>query len=206
MPADTTPRRPITWRTVGVLLIPAVLLFALPALLFVGAAARFRAFSVPTGAMTPAILPGDRIFADMAAYGSHHEGGSATAVPRRGDIIVFLYPEDRRRYFVERVIGLPGETIEIRDRAVYVDGRRLDEPYASFLDDDTVPERLGWGPLEVPGDSLFVLGDNRDNSRDSRYWGFLPLTDVRGRARVVYFSWDAAEGRVRWERLGLALR
>jgi signal peptidase I len=125
-------------------------------------------------------------------------------------VIVFRYPEDRRREFIKRVIGLSGETIEIRDRQVLVDGTPIDEPYARFLDTGS---GRSWGPDTVPAGHLFVLGDNRDNSKDSRYWGYLPVDDVRGRARVVYFATGdgTREGlarglMIRWHRMGMILR
>jgi len=123
---------------------------------------------------------------------------------QRGHVIVFKYPEDPSRDFIKRVIGLPGETIEIRSKQVYVDGRPLDEPYVHFLEPPLRPDdpEYGirfdggrgddYGPRTVPAGQLFVMGDNRDNSKDSRYWGYLPADQVKGRALMVYWSYEAS--------------
>jgi signal peptidase I len=118
-------------------------------------------------------------------------------------VVVFKYPDDPARDFIKRVIGLPGETVEIRDKVVYIDGRRLEEPYVHFLEaplsrDD--PEyglrgeglRDNFGPTTIPEGKVFVLGDNRDNSRDSRFWGPLPIDQIKGRALLVYWSYEAS--------------
>ena len=135
--------------------------------------------------MERTLLVGDSFLADVTPF-----------TPRRGDVITFLFPEDRTRVFIKRVVGLPGETVEVRGRAVLVNGRPLDEPYARFIDaldeEDDPPGRRGWGPHTVPAGHLFVLGDNRDNSRDSRFWGFLPTDQVKGRALIVYWSYEAS--------------
>jgi signal peptidase I len=120
---------------------------------------------------------------------------------RRGDIVVFKYPEDPERDFIKRVIGLPGETLEVRDKRVYIDGRRLDEPYVHYLEPPTGSTeyqeitsfdlRERYGPVKVPVDKYFVMGDNRDNSQDSRYWGFLPREYVKGRALMIYWSYES---------------
>ena len=114
---------------------------------------------------------------------------------RRGDIIVFKYPEDPERDFIKRVIGLPGETVELRNKKVYIDGKMIDEPYVQYLftpSDEEGPfdfdVRMQYGPVTVPAGQYFMMGDNRDNSQDSRYWGFLPREYVKGKALFVYFS------------------
>jgi signal peptidase I len=130
--------------------------------------------------------------------------------------VVFKYPENPERDFIKRVIGLPGETIELKDHRIQVNGRPIDEPYAHYLSrpeadgqhestSDDVRER--YGPVTVPGDALFVMGDNRDNSADSRYWGFLPRANVKGKALMIYWSFDTENDslnpvtRTRWARL-----
>ena len=128
---------------------------------------------------------------------------------RRGDIIVFKYPDEPERDFIKRVIGLPGETLELRNKKVYVNGQPLDEPYVHFLEP---PPRLQevtsfdvrerYGPVKVPPDQFFVMGDNRDNSQDSRYWGFLPRTYVKGKALMIYWSYESGEQRLRRRRPG----
>jgi signal peptidase I len=171
-----------------------------------------QSFKIPSGGMETTVLIGDHFLVSRSAYGFRLPYSTKTIgrrEPERGDIIAFLFPEDRRRVFLKRVIGLPGETVEVRDRTVYVNHRPLEEPYATYLDLPAEQARYAaklptpsWGPETVPPGMLFVLGDNRDNSRDSRFWGFLPIGDVLGPAKVVYFSWDADEKRVRWERIG----
>jgi signal peptidase I len=128
---------------------------------------------------------------------------------RRGDIIVLKSPEEAARDFIKRVIGLPGDRLELRRKVMYVNGNRLDEPYVQFLEPPSgdAPARPGdlreeYGPVTVPEDQYFMMGDNRDNSQDSRYWGFLPASYVKGRALFIYFSADPSRllG-VRWTRL-----
>jgi signal peptidase I len=167
-----------------------------------------QAFKIPSGGMERTLLIGDHLLVDKAAYGVRLPFGSmilGRREPERGDLVVFLFPEDRERVFIKRLIGLPGETVEIRDKTVYVNGRPVAEPYAVFLDLPEDGPRMNWGPEQIPAGQLFVLGDNRDNSRDSRFWGFVPVGDVLGVAKVVYFSWDPRNSRVRWARIGQTL-
>lgn len=167
----------------------------------------FQAFKIPTGSMETNLLIGDHLLVNKLVYSPSSGPLEDTLLAKkrvgRGHVVVFKYPEDPSRDFIKRVVGLPGETIEIRDKTVLVDGRPLAEPYARFLepplrrsDPDYAlrveGQRDNWGPRRVPDDSLFVLGDNRDNSRDSRFWGFLPLHQVKGRALVVYWSYEAS--------------
>jgi len=165
-----------------------------------------QAFKIPTGSMEKNLLIGDHLLVNKMVYSPSLRPWEAMLLGKkpiqRGHVIVFKFPEDPNRDFIKRVIGLPGETLEVRDKVVYVDGKALDEPYTHFLEaplrrDD--PEyalrsdhvRDQWGPRRVPPDQLFVMGDNRDNSRDSRSWGFLPVDQVKGRALLVYWSYEA---------------
>jgi signal peptidase I len=129
--------------------------------------------------------------------------------PRRGDIIVFKYPYDESRDFIKRVIGLPGEVVEIRDKQVYINGKPLQEVYPLYRDPVERANRHSpgevYGPITVPQDKLFVLGDNRDQSQDSRFWGFLDVHKVEGAAFTIYWSWDPIEGRLRWNRIGKSI-
>ena len=166
-----------------------------------------QAFKIPTGSMETNLLIGDHLLVNKLAYspslGSYEGTLLGKKDVQRGHVVVFKFPEDPSRDFIKRVIGLPGETIEIRDKQVLVNGTAIDEPYVHFLEpplrrDD--PEyglrgesiRDNWGPKVVPEGQLFVLGDNRDNSRDSRFWGFLPRDQVKGRALLVYWSYQAS--------------
>ena len=127
---------------------------------------------------------------------------------KRGDVVVFKYPDEPERDFIKRVIGLPGETLELRNKKVYVDGRPLDEPYVHFLEPASTSQevtsfdvRERYGPVKVPDDQYFVMGDNRDNSQDSRYWGFLPRTYIKGKALMIYWSVRIRQRRLRRRRL-----
>jgi signal peptidase I len=161
-----------------------------------------QAFRIPSQAMEPTLLVGDHVLVDKRTY--------VVATPRRGDIVV-VDPEARGRFLLRRVVGLPGETVEIRAGRVLVDGVPLAEPYASGIDRPaavTAPPADGAAaaPLRVPVNGYFVMGDNRDGSRDSRAWGAVADSEIFGQARVVYFSWDSEGWRIRWSRLGTVLR
>jgi len=182
-----------------------------------------QAFKIPTGSMEPNLLVGDHLLVNKFVFAPAATGLERALLPnrdiRRGDIIVFKYPEEPDRDFIKRVIGLPGETIELRNKKVHVNGEPLEEPYAHFLFPPDASAGAGqagrawdlresYGPVTVPGDQLFMMGDNRDNSQDSRFWGFLPRSYVKGRALVIYWSFDEAAGapanlfsRIRWNRL-----
>jgi len=176
-----------------------------------------QAFKIPTGSMEPNLLVGDHLLVNKFAFAP---GGAERAILptreiRRGDVVVFKYPEDTERDFVKRVVGLPGETLELRNHLVYINGKPLDEPYAHFLprpDGGSFSEMPGdvrdtYGPVMVPADAYFMMGDNRDNSQDSRYWGFLPHDLVKGRALFIYWSFEPDGGMTgvvtgtRWSRL-----
>ena len=126
--------------------------------------------------------------------------------PRRGDIVVFAYPEDPRKDFVMRVVGLAGDVVEGRDKVVYVNGLSEDGPPTVHREPETVPReqnpRDNFGPVNIPANELFVMGDNRDHSYDSRFWGCVGSNRVKGAAFFRYWSWDAEERRVRWDRIG----
>jgi signal peptidase I len=127
-----------------------------------------------------------------------------TGAVRRGDIVSFPFPKDPAVDFIKRIVGLGGEQLEIRAKKVYIDGRELDEPYVQWTDPDirAGSARDHFGPVQIPENELFVMGDNRDRSNDSRFWGFLPRDNVKGRAFSIYWSWDPADFSVRWKRIG----
>jgi signal peptidase I len=164
-----------------------------------------QAFKIPTGSMENNLLVGDHLLVNKFRYGPTTTKLEEMLLPvdsiHRGDVVVFKYPEDPERDFIKRVIGLPGETIEVRQKKVYVNGKPLDEPYVHFLQPageygEFAPfdVREQYGPVTVPEGHYFVMGDNRDNSQDSRYWGFLPRDYVKGKALLVYWSFEAAPG------------
>lgn len=140
-------------------------------------------FNIPSGGMEPTVLIGDRLLVDKLTYGLRSPLSGAMVLrrrePRRGEVAAFLFPGDRSRTFLKRVIGLPGETVDIRGKQVFVDGRPIQEPYAQFVSETPASAADSpWVPVTVPAAHLFVLGDNRENSHDSRYWGFVPIDDV----------------------------
>jgi signal peptidase I len=161
-----------------------------------------QAFKIPTGSMENNLLIGDHLLVNKFVFGPSPSALERTLLPtrdiRRGDIVVFKYPDDPDRDFIKRVIGLPGDTLELRNKKVYVNGQPLDEPYVHFL--DAAPDALEvtsfdvrerYGPVKVPERQYFVMGDNRDNSQDSRYWGFLPRELIKGKALMIYWSYES---------------
>ena len=172
----------------------------------------FQQSKIPTGSMIPTLLVGDYIMVNKFAFSPLSSVPALARVEhlllpvrdlKRGDIVVFKYPEEPEKDYIKRVIGLPGETLEVRDRQVYVDGKALQEPYAIHrnprglnADQDNYP------PTRIPPDSLFCMGDNRDNSKDSRSWGFVPRDYVKGRAFMIWWSYD--EDSYAWQRTALA--
>jgi signal peptidase I len=172
-----------------------------------------QAFKIPSGSMEPNLLIGDHLLVNKFVSAPTLTRMEDTLLPietiRRGDIIVFKHPRMPERDLIKRAIGLPGETIELRDRRVYVNGKPLDEPYASFLLKDAADVAAGdvrrnFGPVTVPSGHYFMMGDNRDNSEDSRYWGFLPREYVKGKALFLYISFGDGPGsvaNVRWARI-----
>lgn len=161
---------------------------------------------IMSGSMEPTLLTGDWVLVNELAYGLRlpfMDGPVLDwAEPKRGDIIVFRAASGGT--FVKRVVGLPGELVEIRDKRVLVGGKALDEPYATFRDPRTMPVRDSLHPVLVPGRQVFVLGDNRDRSTDSRFRGFVHEDKILGRATVVY--WSASGDSVRWKRMGTLVR
>jgi signal peptidase I len=177
-----------------------------------------QAFKIPTGSMENNLLIGDQLLVNKLVFGPTLTAFERAILPTdpiaRGDILVFKYPEDPERDYIKRVIGLPGDTIELRNKQVFINGTPLDEPYVHYLFGDAVPGSAGYtdldvrrkyGPVTVPAEHYFMMGDNRDNSQDSRYWGFMPRSHVKGKALFVHFSFgDAAQGllgSVRWGRM-----
>jgi len=179
-----------------------------------------QAFKIPTGSMENNLLIGDHLLVNKFVFAPTLSGWESKLLPidpiRRGDILVFKYPEDPDRDFIKRTIGLPGETVELRNKKVYINGKALDEPYVRFLlppstarpgdaDFTSFDVRENYGPVTVPPDHYFMMGDNRDNSQDSRYWGFMPRDYVKGKALFVYFSFGEEQtglfSNVRWTRM-----
>ncbi len=164
-----------------------------------------QAFKIPTGSMENNLLIGDHLLVNkfiMGPTASRLERALLPMTPiTRGDILVFKYPEEPDRDFVKRIIGLPGDTLELKEKKVYINGVPLDEPYVHFLQPPgagadlhevtSIDVRERYGPVTVPENQYFAMGDNRDNSADSRYWGFLPRDYVKGKALLIYWSYQS---------------
>ncbi len=155
-----------------------------------------QAFKIPTGSMEPTLLVGDYILVTKFSYGIKFFNSTIIEMgePKLGEIIVFRYPPDTSKDYIKRVVGVPGDTVVVKNKTVYINGRPIDEPYAVHLQSYVMPPgtspRDNFGPKTVPKGRLFVMGDNRDNSHDSRFWGFVPLDLLRGKAFVIYWSWE----------------
>jgi signal peptidase I len=177
-----------------------------------------QAFKIPSGSMKQTLLVGDHILVNKFIYGVRIPFLNTEIIPvsepKRQDIVVFRYPVDPSKDFIKRVIGLPGETVRIKDKQVFINDQPLTEPYVVHSDPRVIPlsasGRDNMGPTVVPPNCLFVLGDNRDESYDSRFWKFVEMSELRGKAFVIYWSWNAdgdlslspKSGYVRWNRIG----
>jgi signal peptidase I len=218
------------------ILVVSVLLFGLIRTFFV------EAFKIPSGSMERTLQVGDFLLVNKLVYGAEvpftHKRLPRLREPQRGDVIVFEYPEDPTKNFVKRLVGVPGDTVQMRDGSLIRNGRLVTERYVEHTEPDMDPapedfrwqrdyvvrsaeastgyhpSRNNWGPLVVPKGNYFVLGDNRDNSLDSRYWGFVPDSLVKGRPFVIYYSYspDSSDRsfawltHIRWTRLGERIR
>jgi|TARA_B100000959_G_scaffold82300_1_gene87559 signal peptidase I len=181
-----------------------------------------QAFKIPSGSMKKTLLIGDHILVSKFAYGTHIPNVIPflniklfddivlfQKIPKHGDIIVFKYPKNESRDFIKRVIGLPGDLLEVRQQKVYINEKLIEEEHVQHTDPPgtkrLVP-RDDFGPVMVPPGHLFVMGDNRENSQDSRFWGFLDIKKIKGKALVIYWSWNSEDSWVRFDRFGQILR
>jgi signal peptidase I len=172
-----------------------------------------QAFKIPSSSMEPTLLVGDYLLVNKFIYGIKIPFTELKLYPfknpKRGDIVVFIYPKDRSKDFIKRVIGTEGEKVEIIRDKIYINDHLIDDPWGHYSEKNDWLKQLQlmerFGPVVVPKESLFVLGDNRDNSQDSRFWGFVNVNAVKGKALVIYFSWDGnAENlldKIRWKRI-----
>jgi signal peptidase I len=169
-----------------------------------------KAYRIPSGAMEDTINVGDFILVNRYIYGIRVPFSETRILkirnPQRGDVIVFEYPEDQSKDFIKRVIGTPGDIIEGRNKQVYINGRPYVNPHEAHKETDMVPReqnpRDNFGPVTVPENAYFVMGDNRDRSYDSRFWGFVKNPKIKGLAFIKYWSWDPVNFRVRWVSIG----
>ncbi|MCJ7602473.1 MAG: signal peptidase I [Desulfobulbaceae bacterium] len=160
-----------------------------------------QAYKIPSGAMIPTLLPGDHILVDKFIYKNHE--------PQRGDIIIFPYPVNPSQAFVKRLVGLEGDKIEIKDKQLYINDEKYTESYIVNSDPNVMPAEVAprdnFGPIVVPSGKYFVMGDNRDNSHDSRFWKFVEKSTVEGKVKSLYWSWDKEAFNVRWGRIGKSI-
>ena len=204
-PPVTRARRKSLFREYSEAIIIAVLLA-----LFIRQFA-VQAFTIPSGSMMDTLLIGDYILVNKFLFGAEiplterHLPGLRD--PRHGDVVVFKYPNDETRDFIKRIIAVGGDTIQVRDNRVVLNGHPIDEPYVRSGSVTGPPSAqcsyaYGCDPLKVPAGAYFVMGDNRDNSQDSRYWGFVRRDKIRGKAFLIYWSWNGEGHWLRWQRLG----
>jgi len=169
-----------------------------------------QAFKIPSGSMEDTLLVGDHILVNKFLFGTGIPFTDKKILPlrepKRGDIIVFKYPGDESKDFIKRVMGTPGDVLQIINKKVFINGKPLDEPYTVYKDDEVLPKALqardNFGPIKVPPGKYFMMGDNRDKSHDSRFWGFVNENKIIGKAMIIYWSWDTDASWVRWRRMG----
>ena len=180
-----------------------------------------QAFKIPTGSMEPNLLVGDHLLVNKFVFSPTASALERALLPVRavvrGDVVVFKFPKDPERDFIKRIMGLPGDTLEVRGTQLLINGAPIEQPFAHFVlpHDPASPLTDGdprdhYGPVTVPAGHYFAMGDNRDNSEDSRYWGFLPAGYIKGRALMIYWSFESGDGATavsgllggsRWSRL-----
>ena len=168
------------------------------------------AYKIPSRSMVPTLLVGDHILVSKFIYGVKIPLLRRTIIPvsepKRGEIVVFIFPNDRSKDFIKRVIGVAGDKIEIKNKKIFINDQEFKDTYGIFSDSLIIPKSMqprdNFGPITVPEKSIFVMGDNRDESLDSRFWGFVNLKDVEGKAFIIYWSWNHDEHNLRWKRLG----
>jgi signal peptidase I len=224
-PEASVPRKSVLREYAEAIILAMLLAFAIRVFVV-------QAFKIPSGSMIPTLLIGDHILVSKLSYGIQWPGDCQLKIsfppvtcyttttlvsfgePQRGDVIVFRYPEDEEKDFIKRIVGLPNDTIEIRKKMVYVNGKPLnDNGYTQRVDpgmiDGSINPRDNFGPVTVPDQAYFVMGDNRDQSLDSRFWGFVRAEKIRGKAFRIYWSWSGHgdwKQWVRWERLGKSIQ
>ena len=180
----------------------------------------FENFKIPSGSMENNLLVGDHLVVNKFIYSEHADtplhGVLPYREPQRGDVVIFKFPEDPRRDFIKRCVAVAGDTVEMRSKQLYLNGEPRNEPYVVHKDERVWPDvpgspasgrrRDNLGPFTVPEGTIFCLGDNRDNSLDSRFWGPVPLSYVKGRAVLIYWSYEAERGDGQWAGVGNRLR
>lgn len=177
-----------------------------------------QAFKIPSGSMLPTLQIGDHLLVNKFIYGVKVPFAGTVIIPFKkphtNDIIVFKFPQNPKLDYIKRVVGVPGDTIESRDKTLFINGKRFEDPYGVYMSSAVIDPAAGprdsFGPITVPDDKVFVMGDNRDNSFDSRFWGFVDYDAILGKALIIYWSWDVTEPllsldrltSIRWTRIG----
>jgi signal peptidase I len=169
-----------------------------------------QAFKIPSASMEDTLAIGDHLLVNKFIYGTKIPFSKQSVLtfrdPRQGDVIVFEYPEDPSKDFIKRIVGAPGDVVEGRGKRVYVNGKLFDNPHEIHKEQDIIPREVNprdtFGPVTVPPRSYFVMGDNRDRSYDSRFWGFVPKEKIKGLAFIKYWSWDREKFRPRFGNIG----
>jgi signal peptidase I len=165
-----------------------------------------QAYKIPSGSMIPTLLVGDHLLANKFIYGERipftDEKILVFKKPKSGDIIIFRYPRDPSKDFIKRVVAVAGDVVEERNKQLFVNGKSLVEPYVQYTDNSLLVSRDNFGPYVVPDNKVFVMGDNRDRSYDSRYWGYVDLKDIEGKAFIIYWSWNNLKDLPRFQRIG----
>lgn len=169
-----------------------------------------QAFKIPSGSMEETLLIGDHLLVSKFLYGTKIPFTDSKILkirdPKRGDVVVFEYPEDPSKDFIKRVVGTPGDVVEGKDKKVFVNGALYVNPHEVHKEQEIIPKaqnpRDTFGPVTVPADSYFVMGDNRDRSYDSRFWGFVKSPKIKGKAFIKYWSWDSDKFSVRFRNIG----
>lgn len=208
-PKQKKPRSSVVWENTKALLLAFFIAF------FIIRPFIVQAFKIPSGSMIPSLLIGDHLLVNKFLIGTTVEIPFTNITlfympglrkPQRGDIVVFKYPEDPNRDFIKRIIAVEGDLIEGRQKRIFVNGVELQEPYIQHVDRlpavGQMARRDTFGPEIVPKGKLFVMGDNRDASYDSRFWGYVDRKDLRGKAFIIYWSWDSDTNSPRFSRIG----
>lgn len=213
--AKSTKKRPVRELIEAVVI---ALLLALVIRTFV-----IQAFKIPSSSMEDTLLIGDHLIVSKFAYGLQVPRPAMIEVfglrvpffdttlsniwgsVKHGDVIVFRFPDDRDKDFIKRAVGLPGDTVEVKDKVIYINGKKWDERFGVYKGGaygEPVAKSMSFGPITVPPDNVFVMGDNRDRSYDSRFWGFVPVKDIKGKAVILYWSWNSDTHWIRFGRIG----
>lgn len=169
-----------------------------------------QAFKIPSGSMEDTLAIGDHLLVSKFIYGTKLPFSDKRVLvlrdPRRGDVIVFEYPVDTSKDFIKRVVGTPGDVVEGREKKIFVNGKPYENPHEVHKENDMIPKEMNprdtFGPVTVPANSYFVMGDNRDRSYDSRFWKFVKRDQIKGLAFIKYWSWDHEKLRPRFGSIG----